>query len=351
MKSINEKDFLNLIIQNFRKNDKQKLIKDIIRIFILKIAFLIFIIFYLKNAKKNIKKYKTRYDIDFNYVAYENNIITTKILENSGWQLGGSQPYFINGLIRKHKPKNCLEIGVADGGSSILILNAIKDIPGSSLISLDLNNQLYYNQSKETRYRVNQYFPELTKNWTLLTGQQPHKFLIRLKMKFDFVFLDTAHSAPGEILNFIELLPFLNEDAIFVLHDILWHFFSEIKFFPSNVYLYPVIYGDKVLLQNKDGSLENMGAVFLNNNQEKHYLDYFFLLLSFWEYIPKDNELNELKIFIKKYYKKDIYLRIFETAVIKNKIFYENQQKNYSDCSFINQKHKFFKNLVYGEKM
>ena len=266
-------------------------------------------------------------------------------------QLYGNQPYFLNGLIRKFKPKNCLEIGVANGGSSILILNAIKDIPDSSLISLDLNTQLYYDQSNKTGYRVNLFFPELTKNWKLLTGQQPHKFLVELNMKFDFVFLDTAHSAPGEILNFIELLPFLNENAIFVLHDILWHFHSEIKFFPSNVYLYPVIYGDKVLLKNNDGEIENIGAVFLYNNQEQHYLDYFFLLLSFWEYIPNDNELNDLKIFIKNFYKKDIFIKIFDTAVIQNKISYKNHQKYLRENSLINIKHNFFKNLVYGEKI
>ena len=326
-------------------NNNIKIINNIIRLFIL------IIFFFFSKLNKLYKEKKIRYDINFNYAAYKNNIITTKIIKNSGWQLGGSQPYFINGLIRKIKPKNLLEIGVADGGSSILILNAIKDIPDSRLISLDLNTQLYYDQSKETGYRVNQNFPELTKNWKLLTGKQPHKFLINLKMKFDFVFLDTAHSAPGEILNFIELLPFLNENAILVLHDILWHFHSKIKFFPSNVYLYPVIYGDKVLFKNKDGSIGNIGAIFLYNNQEKHYLDYFFLLLAFWEYIPKDDEINELRIFIKNFYKKDIYLKIFDTAVIKNKISYKNRQKYYSLNSFIQKKHKYYKNLVYGNKI
>ena len=65
-----------------------------------------------------------------------------------------------------------------------MILNAIKDIQGSSLISLDINNQLFNDQSKKVGYRVNQYFPELTKNWKLFTGQQPHKFLELLKFKF-----------------------------------------------------------------------------------------------------------------------------------------------------------------------
>ena len=302
-------------------------INNIIKFFVILIAVnTVSFIYYFQKSKNHFQKIKRKFDIDFDYTSYEDYIITKKIKEMAGWQLGRTQPNFINGLIRKYKPKNCLEIGVAEGGSSILILNAIKDFPNSTLVSLDLNIQLYYNQTKKTGYRVNQYFPELTKNWKLLTGQQPHKFLIKLNMKFDFVFLDTAHQAPGELLNFIELLPFLNENAIFVIHDILLHFKSKVKFYPSNVHLYPAIYGDKVLLKNSDGSIGNMGAVFLYNNQESHYLDYFFLLLTFWEYMPKDNEINDLRKFIKKYYKKDIYLKIFDTAVMKNKISLKNHQ-------------------------
>ena len=43
-------------------------------------------------------------------------------------------------------------------------------------------------------------------------------------------------------------------------------------------------------------------------NQKEHYLDYFLLLLNFWEYIPTDQQINDLTIFIEKYYKeKKIY--------------------------------------------
>ena len=340
-KKMNNQTKKNYIKSEFPKNENKNFkfhkirmnnngdikINNIIRFFVIIIALnIIFFIYYFQKSKNYFQKIKRKIDIDFDYTSYENYLITKKIKEMAGWQLGKTQPYFIHGLIRKYKPKNCLEIGVADGGSSILILNAIKDIPNSSLVSLDLNTQLYYNQTKKTGYRVNQYFPELAKNWKLLTGQQPHKFLIKLDMKFDFVFLDTVHYAPGELLNFIELLPFLNENAIFVIHDILLHFKSKVKFYPSNVHLYPAIYGDKVLLKNNDGSIGNMGAVFLYNNQERHYLDYFFLLLTFWEYMPKDNEINDLRTFIKKYYKKDIYLKIFDTAVMKNKISIKNYQ-------------------------
>lgn len=54
-------------------------------------------------------------------------------------------------------------------------------------------------------------------------------------------------------------------------------------------------------------------------HQENHYLDYFLLLLNFWEYMPNENQIDDLRIFIKKYYKKDIYLNIFNMAVSNNK--------------------------------
>jgi len=67
-------------------------------------------------------------------------------------------------------------------------------------------------------------------------------------MKFDFLYLDSAHISPAEIINFIEALPFLNENAIVVLHVLFWHFIrvSKTKFYPSCISLIPTLYGDKV---------------------------------------------------------------------------------------------------------
>ena len=233
--------------------------------------------------------------------------------------MGEDEAHFINGIIRKNKLKNCLEIGVANGGSSILILNSIKDFENSIL---DLNNELYNDPDKKTGYRVNQYFPELTKNWKLFTGDQPHKFLVDLNLKFDFLFLDSTHVSPGELLNFIEVFPFLNENAIVVIHDLLWHYYkkAQIKFFPSNINLMSALNGEKIFLHHKkNGAISNIGAVFLYPNQERYYLDYFLILLNFWEYIPKDNQINDLRTFIEKYYKDKQYLNIFDLAVSENK--------------------------------
>ena len=128
---------------------------------------------------------------------------------NAGWILSKNEAYFINGIIRKLQIKKCLEIGVANGGSSILILNAAKDINDSYLVSLDLNSQSCTNHSKKTGYRVKEYFPELIKKWKLFIGDLPHKFLDKLNLKFDFVFIDSAHESPGEILNLLKFFLFL----------------------------------------------------------------------------------------------------------------------------------------------
>ena len=292
---------------------------------------LIFILF--DNIIKSIKNKNKKFDKDFDYLNYESYLITNKIKKYSGWMLCNSNEYyFINGIIRKYKPKNCLEIGVSRGGSSILILNALKDIKNSFLISLDLNINCYTEPKYKTGYRVNKYFPELTRNWQLYTGEMPHIFLQKLNITFDFVFLDTAHISPGEFLNLIEILPFLKDNAIIILHDITWHFLREIKkkklrFTATQIYLMACLHGDKLLIKNIDG-IDNIGAVFLYKNQQKYYLDYFILLLTYWEYMPSENQIEELRIFIKKYYNNQLYLSIFEQAVKYNK-FYINKVKNF----------------------
>jgi predicted O-methyltransferase YrrM len=288
------------------------------------------------KTKKNFIELKENvtFDKDFDYINYQSNIITNKIKKYSGWMLWNTkQINFINGIIRKFRPKKCLEVGVARGGSSILILNAIKDIKNSFLVSLDLNTKLYINQKEKTGYRVKKYFPELVRKWSLFTGEMPNFFLQKLNMTFDLVFLDTAHISPGEIMNLIEILPFLNENAIIILHDITWHFIrmkyqkKRIQFTATQIYLMSCLYGEKIIVKNNEG-LENIGAVYLYKNQKRFYLNYFLLLLSYWEYMPNEKQINEFKEFIKKYYHKTLYLKIFDQAVKNNKLFINKYYKS-----------------------
>ena len=276
---------------------------------------------------------KDKFILDFEFQNYEREIITESMKKYAEWELYQNEPYFINGIIRKFKPKNCLEIGVSKGGGSILILNAIKDYNDSRLVSLDLNTNLYNNKSLQTGCNVKQYFPELIKNnkWQLYTGKLPHIFLEKLNIKFDFLFLDTSHLVPGEILNIIEALPFLEENAIIILHDIMFHLPShkyynpkEVKYHPSMIYLMTSLSGNKIVMKDHKYGLENIGAIFLKSNQNQYYLNYFTLLLSPWEYMLSEAQIASIRIFIKKYYKEDIYLKLFNKAIFENKKYIKN---------------------------
>ena len=311
-------------------------ISKIISLILIIFLIILLIIHYHLNSLFHINNLK-KIDTSFEYNNYQKYLINQKIIEKSGSLLTLNDAYFINGIIRKFRPKKCLEVGVARGGSSIIILNAIKDIKDSFLISLDLNTELFIDKTKKTGYAVKEFFPELTNKWELFTGDLPHKFLDKLNMKFDFLFLDTAHYTPGEIINLIEIMPFLNEGAIVVLHDIIWHLdgtdnFKEVKFTPTQIYLMSSLYGQKIYIDSNYQGVENIGCVKLYPNQEEHYKDYFLLLMSFWEEMPTESQINDLRNFIKKYYVNEIYLKIFNIAVEKNRKYINKFKSKLINC-------------------
>ena len=67
------------------------------------------------------------------------------------------------------------------------------------------------------------YFPELLDRWKLFTGNTTPAFIEEIGGDIYFAFIDTAHIMPGEILNIIEILPFLKKHAIIAFDDINQH--------------------------------------------------------------------------------------------------------------------------------
>ena len=148
------------------------------------------------------------------YEVSKYNEIKDKLIENKCSDMWGNQREFLNGLVRKFKPKKILEIGVFRGGSSIVLLNAIEDFKDSHLYSIDLDSR------QEVGDCVNKYFPNLSKKWTLFNGKIATEYMEEIGDNIDMVFIDTAHFEPGEIMDFLIVLPFLKENAIVAFHDI-----------------------------------------------------------------------------------------------------------------------------------
>ena len=119
-----------------------------------------------------------------------------------------NQKEFLNGIIRKFKPEKIVELWVYSGGSSIVILNAIDDFKNSKLYSIDLNSAIFVGQC------VNKFFPHFMRNWKLFKGNIATEYIEKIGNNIDIAMIDTAHFEPGEILNFLIILPFLKKKQL-----------------------------------------------------------------------------------------------------------------------------------------
>jgi len=93
-----------------------------------------------------LNKFKKAANIDKEEIyldQYETNVfhnIKQKIDSFQCNEMWDNHHEFLNGMIRKFKPKKVLEVGVRFGCASAIILNALQDIKDSHLYSIDLSN-------------------------------------------------------------------------------------------------------------------------------------------------------------------------------------------------------------------
>jgi len=253
----------------------------------------------------------------------------------------GNQREFLNGVVRKFRPKKIIELGVAEGGSSLIILNAITDIKNSHLYSIDLSTHYLIGSCVKTLA------PKLLNKWSLYKGYTASKFLNQIGGGIDMAFLDTSHYEPGEILDFLIILPFLNKGAVVVIHDIGNQMTTKKKksyrreFAPYLIF--NIIKGKKFIPSGKGILTKDIGAIKLEKNQAKYVHDYFRALGGQWEYLPEEKDLNSIKKLFKKYYDKECLIML-EEAILSNRILLRNHpmKKNYR-YKFTSKSLRFFK--------
>jgi predicted O-methyltransferase YrrM len=172
---------------------------------------------YLSNEQSIISTNDKNMTSEIYLDKYETDIynnIKNKIIGFPCIQMWDNQREFLNGVVRRFRPKKIVEIGVAEGCGSSIILNAIQDLIGSHLYSIDLSDS---NLIGECTKKL---FPNLLSKWTLYKGNIAAKYMEEIGSDIDMVIIDSAHFEPGEILDFIMVLPFVNEGAVIVIHDI-----------------------------------------------------------------------------------------------------------------------------------
>ena len=319
--------FIKSIYAKERKifNNKKLLIEK--KNFNLLLFFLIFIIFIqifiiIKKGNKDNNRYIK--ENNFFLDQYETHIydrIKIKLLKNRCSQMWDNQREFLNGVIRKFRPKKILEIGTAEGGGTSIMLNAIQDIEDAHLYSIDLSSDENIGKC------VRNIFPEFLNKWTLFQGDVAAKFMEQIGSNIDMVFIDSAHYEPGEILDFLIVLPFLKENAIVGFHDIGNQITrSNVRNEWAPYIIFNIIRGKKYLPSGNSRLKHDIGIKILDVDQNKYIQDYFRALGGQWQYFPKDRHIKLIYEFFKHYYDNDCLIMFNETVEF-NRQFVKNNPK------------------------
>ena len=256
---------------------------------------------------------------------FETNIyndIKQKFLDSGcGKLMWRNQREFLNGVVRKFRPKKLLEIGVRFGGSSILILNAIRDIQDAHLYSIDIDG------NGDIGKCVHNHFPELRKKWTLYKGSVAANYMEEIGNEIDLAFIDTAHFEPGEILDLLQILPFLKDGAVVLFHDISHQISHSGEKGTRQEWapyiIFNILRGQKFYPSGNRFFAHDIGAVLLEKNQKRYVHDYFRALGGQWSYYPKSEHIELIRQLFRKYYD-DLCLKMFEEIISFEKDFVEN---------------------------
>lgn len=249
---------------------------------------------------------------------------------------------FLAGLLYKFKPKKIVEVGIAAGGTTAIILQTLEDIKSLDssydylLFSVDLSESYYRDQSRVSGFLGDQMASIIgTNNYKKMTGKVLPERIEEIGGEIDFVILDTVHALPGEVLDFLAIFPFLSSNAIICLHDLTYHYNSLMtENRCSNSVLFNAIVGNRIIDMEQKQSIDeveypNIGAVQITEDTGK-YIDGIFCSLTLnWSYVPEQKQLEIYQEHYQRYYP-SYMTKIFQNAIkmaSRNAIFKSNQVK------------------------
>lgn len=230
---------------------------------------------------------------------------------------------FLCGVIRKFAPEKIVEVGIACGGTTAIILQCIHmlGLDNCNVYSIDYSEKFYRDNTISSGYLGKlalELLPELKNRHKFLLGNTACTWNDRLK-DCDCLIIDTIHLLPGEVLEFITLLPILKNGAVIVLHDIHLNQTKNKNAIATGA-IFSAAVGEKYMNWD-DSSFEcypNIGAVVVNEDTRKNIYNIFLALLLTWSYLPDNKQIAEYRRVIENLYDEES-LHIFDVALKLNK--------------------------------
>ncbi|MBQ7545051.1 MAG: class I SAM-dependent methyltransferase [Synergistaceae bacterium] len=221
-----------------------------------------------------------------------------------------TERYFLNGIIRALRPRKLLEAGIAAGGGSAIILNAISDIDGAELYSVDYLEESITSTEKHSGFLVEEKFPEFLDKWHVFRGGDVSHFIEEIGGDIDLFMLDTVHTHPWETLNFLCVLPFMKDDSWVVLHDISLFAQERYRYNLACRYLFSsVVSEDKVVPapDAEDKILPNIGAFRVSELTRRFAGNLFEALVIPWNMQLLEKDLADISKVIERHYPAEQY--------------------------------------------
>ena len=259
-------------------------------------------------------------DFDLVIEEYEANYVDAIYKEiNAISEMTYRENCFLNGLVRYFRPKKIIEIGVAAGGSTCVLLNAIKDNPESIVHSIDWSGQYYRQTSKISGWKAKELFPN-SPQLNLYLGVDVAEIIEeQIKGDIDFLLLDTVHRHPAETLSFLSVFPYLRNNAIVVLHDVNLFAKEQSRHYATKLLL-DIVVADKKTLRvfSNDYEHPNIAAFQVSEDTGKYIADVVNSLLFPWEFEIPERILKATGHIIKAKYPSYLYDQFSKSTLQNN---------------------------------
>ena len=138
----------------------------------------------------------------------------------------------------------------------------------------------------------------------------------------DFVILDTMHVLPGEILDFLAILPYLKKNAVVVLHEVILNQRFNLRECHATTVLFSSVVADKFINYETDHvalmyTYQNIAAFQINEHTRENIENVFLTLMLRWKYYSYRNQIRAYYDIYKKNYSPEL-CKLFEQSLHMN---------------------------------
>lgn len=191
------------------------------------------------------------------------------------------------------------------------------------LYSIDSMKQFYRDPSLPVGHQALSKYKMRDDRWSMISGKDPAQAMPEINVKFDFCIIDTYHHHPVEVLNYISVLPWLNEGAVVVMHDTTvfeWRTKATFLRMFSPRLLLSAVCVNKLIpeLPSGDMTASNIAAWQITSDSITYCQNLFDVLYMPWEVNVDQKTVDAIRGIVNKWYPQK-YLKMFDEAIEINR--------------------------------